>query len=93
LTIPINDAHALARAAKQLMDDAALRRRLSIAAQERAIGRFDCHAMAQRSIEIYQRATNHAKTMLASQEPTRPNVGRWVRQIMHDGLPIEQQVG
>ena len=84
LTIPVNDPHALAAAAKRLMEDRALHARLSSAAHERAMREFNQHAMAQRSLEIYERAAVRGKKILAGEEPARPELSRWVREVMDD---------
>ena len=52
LTVPLNDPHALAMAAKRLLTEPGLRRRLTQAGRLRA-EQFDQIKMAKRSFEIY----------------------------------------
>ncbi len=54
LTIPINDADALADASRRLLDESGLAERLGVAGRERAISNFDHRVMAQRSLQIYE---------------------------------------
>jgi rhamnosyl/mannosyltransferase len=54
LTVPINDPIAFAGAARRLMADPELRRRLGDAARERAIREFDHEVMASRTLEVYR---------------------------------------
>jgi hypothetical protein len=46
---------------------------------------FNQDAMAQRSLEIYERAAVRGKKILTGEEPARPDVSRWVREMMHAG--------
>jgi glycosyltransferase involved in cell wall biosynthesis len=64
LTVPVNDPEALARAARLLLDDPALRARLVVAAKRRTAEEFDHRVMAERSLAIYRsvlagRAASH----------------------------------
>jgi rhamnosyl/mannosyltransferase len=88
LTVPVNDPHALASAARRLLEDRRLHARLAAAAKERASKEFDHQTMAQRSLEIYDIATQRARRMIPTQEPTRPMVSRWVRQMMDDRIEL-----
>jgi glycosyltransferase involved in cell wall biosynthesis len=54
LTIPVNDANALANAACQLWQDGELRRRLAKSGQERATSRFGHVIMARHSLDMYR---------------------------------------
>jgi rhamnosyl/mannosyltransferase len=54
LTVPVDNAEALAQAAQRLWQDAALRARLSAGALRRA-AEFDARLMCQRYWELYQR--------------------------------------
>ena len=54
LTVPVNDAAALAAAANRLLEEPGLRDRLARGAVERAAGEFDARAMAARSLEVYR---------------------------------------
>ena len=54
LTIPVNDAQALAHAAKRLLSEPGLRGRLSSQARSRACQEFDHTIMAERSLAIYR---------------------------------------
>jgi rhamnosyl/mannosyltransferase len=93
LTVPINDPHAFAFAARRLMDDPQLRRRLSVAARQRALREFDHLIMAQRSLELYESALKRARKANQARERLRPAVSRWVRQIMHEPGILEEQMG
>jgi rhamnosyl/mannosyltransferase len=53
LTVPPNDAVALAAAARRLLDEPALRDRLSANARRRAVEEFDHQVMARRSLALY----------------------------------------
>jgi rhamnosyl/mannosyltransferase len=57
LTVPVNDAEALAHAAQRLLDEPGLRKRLSDQARRRARDEFDKCRMAQRCLEIYRSVT------------------------------------
>jgi rhamnosyl/mannosyltransferase len=54
LTVPVNDAAALAAAASRLLDEPGLRDRLAAAGRNRAASDFDARAMAARSLELYR---------------------------------------
>jgi rhamnosyl/mannosyltransferase len=54
LTVAVNDPKALATAARQLLDDPALRARLITAASRRAAEEFDHRVMAERSLAVYR---------------------------------------
>ena len=54
LTIPMNDAGALADAARCLLVEPGLRDRLAAAARARVVQEFDHRVMAQRSLSIYR---------------------------------------
>ena len=56
LTIPVNDAAALAGAAQRLLAEPGLRDQLGAAGRIRACQEFDQRTMAKRSLEIYQLA-------------------------------------
>lgn len=67
ITVPMNDAPALAGAAQRLLDDAALQGRLGAAGRARASREFDHVTMARRSLDIYGRAcigAGHAQSDL-----------------------------
>jgi rhamnosyl/mannosyltransferase len=53
LTVPVNDAAALADAANRLLVEPDLRDRLSAAARIRAVQEFDYRVMVKRSLNIY----------------------------------------
>jgi rhamnosyl/mannosyltransferase len=55
LTVPPDDAPALARAARRLVDEAGLRERLAAAGRERARTEFDQRVMAERTVAVYRR--------------------------------------
>jgi rhamnosyl/mannosyltransferase len=55
LTVPVNDAAALAAAANRLLTEPGLRERLSRNARARACREFDHMTMAGRSLAIYER--------------------------------------
>jgi rhamnosyl/mannosyltransferase len=77
LTVPVNDAGALAAAASKLAGDPALRRRLGEAGRERAVEQFDHLAMAQRTVEVYRR-------LLA--EPSADETGELAELSALDGM-------
>jgi rhamnosyl/mannosyltransferase len=54
LTTPVDDAEALARCARRLLEEPGLRQRLADNGRRRACAEFDHRRMAQRSLEIYQ---------------------------------------
>jgi rhamnosyl/mannosyltransferase len=54
LTVPMNDAAALAAAARRLLADCNLRDRLAAAARLRVVQEFDHRVMAERSLAIYR---------------------------------------
>ena len=54
LTVPVDDPSALAAAARRLIEDPALRARLSAAARVRAVDEFSDRVMAERSLAIYR---------------------------------------
>jgi len=54
LTVPMNDAVALADAAKRLLVEPGLRDRLASAARVRAVQEFDHRVMAKRSLNVYR---------------------------------------
>ena len=54
LTIPMNDAGALADAARRLLVEPGLRDRLAAAARHRVVQEFDHRVMAERSLAIYR---------------------------------------
>jgi len=54
LTVPIDDPHSLAAAARRLIDEPGLHERLARGGRERAVGDFDCQVMAQRSLDVYR---------------------------------------
>jgi len=54
LTVSMNDAGALADAARRLLVESGLRDRLAAAARARVVQEFDHRVMAQRSLSIYR---------------------------------------
>lgn len=63
LTVPVEDAAALARASQRLAGDASLRKRLAAGARKRALEEFDHLEMAVRSVTHYRNAlANPART-------------------------------
>lgn len=72
LTIPVNDAGALATAARRLIAEPGLRARLAANARIRACQEFDHLLMARRSLEVYRRVLDGATVDLAdSMNPAR----------------------
>jgi rhamnosyl/mannosyltransferase len=57
LTVPVNDSRALADASRRLLDEPGLRDRLSAGAVRRASVEFDDTVMAERSLDLYARAS------------------------------------
>jgi rhamnosyl/mannosyltransferase len=53
LTVPVNDAIALAGASRRLLEEGGLRDHLASAAREQAMARFDHRLMGDRSLKIY----------------------------------------
>lgn len=62
LLVPFGDADALARSLERLIDDAALRSALGLAAQRRARERFGAEVIVPRYIEIYRRLVHTTRT-------------------------------
>ncbi len=62
LTVPIEDAAALAGAAKRLLDEPGLRERLAAGGRARAQADFDQDVMAARILEIYESVLGTAKS-------------------------------
>jgi glycosyltransferase involved in cell wall biosynthesis len=54
LTVPANDSAAFAAAAKRLLAEQGLRKKLSVAGRERAAAEFDWLVMGQRSLNVYR---------------------------------------
>ena len=54
LTVPVDDAAALARAAKRLLHEPGLRERLGLQARKRACTDFNDRLMAERSVDVYR---------------------------------------
>jgi glycosyltransferase involved in cell wall biosynthesis len=54
LTVPVNDAQTLARAANRLLAEPGLRPRLAAGARDRAYREFDHRLMAQRCLTVYR---------------------------------------
>jgi rhamnosyl/mannosyltransferase len=72
LTVPVNDPLALADAARLLLENEPLHRRLSEGARQHAADDFDHMTMARRSLQIYHRALNAAQQHF---EPLRTATG------------------
>jgi rhamnosyl/mannosyltransferase len=56
LTVPVEDATALAAAARRLLDEPGLRERLADGARRRAAAKFEGRLMGRRSLDVYRRA-------------------------------------
>jgi rhamnosyl/mannosyltransferase len=82
LTVPVNDPNALALAAQRLLDEPQFHARLASEARQRALSEFDHQTMAQRSMEIYQRAGVRATKILATAAPSRAKLKGWVQENM-----------
>ncbi|MGH7178744.1 MAG: glycosyltransferase [Tepidisphaeraceae bacterium] len=78
LTVPMNDAKALARAARRILRERGLRARLAETARNRAISEFSDDTMAQRSLAVYERvlAARHANPVSAG-----ARLSDWVRRM------------
>lgn len=61
LTVPMNDAAALAAAARRLQEEPGLRDRLAEGGRARAQREFGCREMATRSLEIYRQVLMGAR--------------------------------
>jgi rhamnosyl/mannosyltransferase len=72
LTVPVNDAGALAAAAVRLLGDPQLRGRLVSAARERAATEFDHVTMARRSLVIYERVLAGNSARIGLPDHARP---------------------
>ncbi|WP_426757112.1 glycosyltransferase [Myxococcus sp. Y35] len=66
LTVPVGDAPALAAAARRLLDEPDLARRLGRAARERAVAEFRHDVMAWRSLVLYAEALGRPAPAVAS---------------------------
>lgn len=60
LTVPIEDADALAAAANRLLDEPGLSDRLGAQGRERALREFDHRVMSRRVVEVYEAALGRA---------------------------------
>jgi rhamnosyl/mannosyltransferase len=54
LTVPVGDPKAFAAAANRLLKEPGLQEKLADAGRARAANEFDCMAMGERSLGIYQ---------------------------------------
>ncbi len=75
LTVPAHDPQALAAAARRLLAEPDLRRRLAESAVRRARHRFDHEMMSQRSLDIYREALSRR---LDRTEPAGSRLRHWV---------------
>ncbi|WP_224364811.1 glycosyltransferase [Hyalangium versicolor] len=66
LTVPMDDAEALARAARRLVDEPGLAERLGQGARARAVGHFRHDVMAERSLALYAEALQAAQESRSS---------------------------
>jgi rhamnosyl/mannosyltransferase len=71
LTVPVNDADALARAARRLLTEPGLHHRLAAGARQRACREFDHEVMAQRSLAIYRRVVVKYRETGRDRKPAR----------------------
>jgi rhamnosyl/mannosyltransferase len=53
ITVPLNDAAALARAAERIVDEPGLRERLGAGGRARVLEEFEARVVARRSLELY----------------------------------------
>lgn len=58
--VPIGNVPALTQALAELVEDAALRRRLGAAARERAVARFDLAVVSEKTRELYRELLSEA---------------------------------
>ena len=65
LTVPPGDAAALARALTRCAHDAALRARLGTAGRRTALRRFDPDVFAREFLEVYERVSHRAPTVMS----------------------------
>ena len=82
LTIPVNDADALAAAARRLLDEPGLRQRLAEGALRRVRQEFDHETMATRTLAIYRRAVERRAAGAAPVHASR--LRDWVRRTTGD---------
>lgn len=84
LTVPVNDAHALADAARRLLREPGLRARLSSRGRERALSEFTADRMAQRTLAVYAgvlRTAAASGRAVDAVAPPVPKLERWVRRF------------
>jgi rhamnosyl/mannosyltransferase len=92
LTVPVNDADAMARAARRLLEEPGLRERLAAGALCRVRQEFDHETMAARTLAIYRRAVERrAGTMTSA--PVHSRLREWVRRTTGAGDDIVEVFG
>jgi hypothetical protein len=82
LTVPVDDAAGLARAAGRLVDEPGLREAMSLAARARAEQEFAAAHMARRTLGVYAEVLRSAQAEGRSTDavaPVAPRLSRWVR--------------
>jgi len=82
LTVPVNDPIALAAAARRLLNEPGLRRRLAEGGRRRVRQEFDESAMARRVLSIYRRVIER-RMMIAA--PVHSRLREWVQRSEDDG--------
>jgi rhamnosyl/mannosyltransferase len=72
LTVPVDDAAALARGARRLIDEPGLRDRLGSAGRARACQEFDDETMARRTLAVYQASVSASRGRTALRATLAP---------------------
>jgi rhamnosyl/mannosyltransferase len=85
LTVPVNDADALASAARRLLDEPGLRQRLAEGALRRVRQEFDHATMAARTLAIYRRAVERRAGLVTAAAPLNSRLREWVRRTTGAG--------
>src|SRR5687767_3132840 len=83
LTVPVNDAPALAAAARRLLEEPGLRRRLAEGAVRRVRQEFEHETMARRTLAIYRRVLERQEPRAVS--PIHSRLSSWIRQTSESG--------
>jgi glycosyltransferase involved in cell wall biosynthesis len=85
LTVPVNDADALASAARRLLDEPGLLQRLAEGALRRVRQEFDHATMAARTLAIYRRAVERRAGLVTAAAPLNSRLREWVRRTTGAG--------
>jgi rhamnosyl/mannosyltransferase len=91
LTVPVNNADALAAAARRLLDEPSLRQRLAEGALRRVRQEFDHATMAARTLAIYRRAVERRAALMTA-APVHSRLREWVRRTTGAGDQVIEVV-